>query len=111
MTTKTENLQELWIKAIQSKELPEDETVWLGDPKFAFLYAKYFAKKRWSEEQEGVFCTDMKALYNYAWWIKDILGEETPENLNNMVLMNRIESKGKDKEWVDLYLKGILGQK
>lgn len=109
METETDNeLTSIWEKIIAGeREPPHDDSIWLSDPKFAYLYAKYFRNSRWSEDQEAIFCNDMQSLYAYAFWIHASLGQEVPETLHNIVLMKCVEKNDKDKEWCELYFKNI----
>lgn len=107
--TKKVDLCELWT-AVQSgkKRLPKDESVWLSDGKFAFLYAKYFRKARWSEVEEICFYGDVKALYNYSYWLVTDLNDLVPEHLHNFMLAKVLDNVDRaDKEWIDLYFKNI----
>jgi len=108
MTTKTRkrDLVKLWQDIrIGKKKPPKNESIWLDNPKVAFIYAKYVRKARWSEDQESCFYKDVKALYSYIFWITDSLGEKVPEHLHNFMLVKSLESGEEDKEWIDLYFK------
>lgn len=105
-TAKEVDLCRLWSDVISGKrKLPKNESVWLTDAKFAFLYAKYFRKSRWSESEEVCFYEDVKALYNYCYWLVTDMNEKSPEHLHNFMISASLD--GDNKEWVDLYFKNI----
>lgn len=116
MATKTKkplDLRKIW-EGIISKERkpPKDESIWLIDPKLAFLYAKYIRGSRWSEKEEVCFHSDIKALYNYIYWVVKETGHEVPDHLHNFMLAKQLgDSVEGDKEWADLYFKNIKKQK
>jgi len=108
MASKTKNLSKLFQDILNNnKKPPKDENIWLLEPKMAFLYCKYFRKKRFSEEQERCFTTDLKALYHYVYWVVYSLGEKQPEHLHNFMLASSLSNESKEKEWADLYFKNI----
>ena len=116
MATKTKkplDLRKIW-EGIISKERkpPKDESIWLSDPKLAFLYAKYIRGSRWSEKEEVCFHSDIKALYNYIYCVVKETGQEVPDHLHNFMLAKQLgDSVEGDKEWADLYFKNIKKQK
>lgn len=108
--TATVDLRQLWNDINLNKvEPPTDESLWLADPKYAFIYAKYIRGTRWSDEQEVLFYNDLKVLYNYTYWIVNILGQSCPEHINNIFLARSIEGgDGSEKAWIDLYFNNIV---
>jgi hypothetical protein len=109
MTTKNRkrNLAKIFEDiTVHNKKPPKDESIWLDNPKMAFIYAKYIRKTRWPELQEFCFYKNIQALYSYVLWIVDT-GQSVPEHLHNFMLAKSLESLEEDKEWIDLYFKNI----
>jgi hypothetical protein len=112
MATKTKqpvDLRKIWEDIISKKRKPpKDESIWLADSKLAFLYAKYIRGSRWSEKEEVCFHSDIKALYNYIYWVVKELNQEVPDHLHNFMLAMQLGNNFEgDKEWADLYFKNI----
>jgi hypothetical protein len=105
VAVKKKNLRKLWEDVNNGKPAPKNESVWLADPKFAFLYAKYIRGTRWSEQEEATFYDDLKVLYNYAYWIVHSLNQDCPEHIHNMMLAKAMVEDKEDKDWVDLFFK------
>lgn len=100
------DLCDLWGSMVAGKRKPpKDESIWLRDAKFAFLYAKYFRKNKWNQEQETVFYGDVKALYNYSYWLMNDLKVVVPEHLDNFMIAKALEND--NDTWADLYFKNI----
>jgi len=96
------NLCDLFTDILSGKKPPpEDEKIWITEPLFAFLYAKYIKKGRLSEEVEGCFCNNLAALSNYIDWVVFDLQEELPHHLHNLMLAQYISNN--DNEIVNNY--------
>ena len=93
-------LNDLYIQCyVKKKPAPADETIWLEDAKFAFLYAKYIRNSRWNEQQEQVFYKDTKSLYHYVVWLKS--ENQTFEHLHNFMLASKVS--GSNDVWINRY--------
>lgn len=93
------DLKKLWQNALAGKNI-KDERVFLDDPKFAYLYAKYFRKKRWDEQDEIVFHKDMKCAYLYCVFIDS----KVPEHLHNFFLAKKLGNNDEMEErWISEY--------
>lgn len=106
-TKRKRNLAKIWEDiTVRNKKPPKDESIWLDNPKMAFIYAKYIRKSRWPELQEVVFYNNLQSLCSYCFWITDTLGEKVPDHLHNFMLAKSLENiSEEDKEWFDLYFK------
>jgi hypothetical protein len=105
---KTVDLRKLWEDVnTYGKPAPKNESVWLTNPLIAFLFAKYYRKKPWTEEQEKSFYGNVKAIYSYVYWIVHDLGLERPQHLHNYMIAKSLDVDSSDKEWVDLYFQKI----
>lgn len=92
------DLKQLWANALAGK-MPKNERVFLSDPKFAYLYAKYIRKKRWDEKDEVIFHSDMKCCYLYC-----VFMGKPPEHLHNFMIAKSLEDLDDiDKRWIDEY--------
>jgi hypothetical protein len=101
MTTiaKEAELRELWEKALIGKKI-KDERVFLSNPKFAYLYAKYIRKKRWDEKDEIIFHTDLRCAYLYCVFIED----KVPDHLHNFFLAKKLgKMDDVDERWLEQY--------
>lgn len=97
--TRTKDLKKLWTDALSGK-MPKDERDFLVEPKFAYLYAKYIRKKRWDEQDETVFYSDLKCCYLYSIFMEDT----PPEHLHNFFIAKNLENlDDQDRRWVDEY--------
>jgi len=106
---KEKNLGKLFQDILNKKEnIPQDESIWLSEPRMAFLYAKYLRKARWSEYQEQIFYNDVKVLYHYINWIVNFLCEKrVPEHFHNYMLANSLSNDDSDKAWIELYFQNF----
>lgn len=97
------DLKNVWTDALNGK-LPKDDRVFLKEPKFAYLYAKYIRKKRWDEKDERIFYKDIKCAYLYCVFIED----KPPEHLHNFMLAKNLgKINENDKRWIDEYFSHI----
>lgn len=103
-TSKAEKLKLLWVDALNGTR-PKDERVFLKDPKFAYLYAKYIRKQRWNEKDEAIFYKDIKCAYLYCTFTDD----KPPEHLHNFMLAKNMDSNidEQDKRWIGEYFNHI----
>lgn len=92
-------LKKIWEDCLNGI-MPKDERVFLSDPKFAYLYAKYFRKKRWDEKDEIIFYKDIKVAYLYSIFLCD----NVPEHIHNFMLAKNLEDlTDSDKKFVNEY--------
>ena len=97
------DLRELWIRVLQGEKI-EDKRVFLKDPKFAYLYSKYFLKERWPEKDEVIFYKDLKCAYLYAIFLEG----KVPEHLHNFMIAKNLEDLDEqEKHWVGQYFDSI----
>jgi hypothetical protein len=103
MAKKTVDLKQIWANALAGKPI-KDERVFLSDPKFAYLYAKYIRRKRWDESDELVFHKDLKCCYLYCVFVE----KNPPEHLNNFMIAKNLDNLDEqDRRWVDEYFKYV----
>lgn len=98
------DLRKLWEKVLAGNKI-KDERVFLTDPKFAYLYAKYIRKKRWDEKDEVVFHQDLRSAYLYSVFV----GEgKIPEHIHNYFIAKKIGGLSDcEQRWSDEYFKFI----
>ena len=93
------DLKELWQRVLSGKTI-SDERVFLLDPKFAYLYAKYFRKKRWGELDELIFHKDVRCAYLYCVFINN----KVPEHLHNFFLAKKLGKIDEmEQKWINEY--------
>ena len=110
--TDEDYLWEVWENINDGLPPPKDESGWLVSPKFAFLYAKYVRGTRWSEDEESIFYSDFKFLYNYSYWIITELKKPCPKNIINMVAARNLgEMSEEDERWSALFFELIKNNK
>lgn len=106
----TVNLNTLFHQLINNEIRKDsvDEEVWVSSPVYAFLYAKHIKGSRLREDLENCFLSDLPALINYIYWIRDDLKEPIPENLHNFMLLRYLEdSDGFVGEIVNQYFSKV----
>jgi hypothetical protein len=93
------DLKELWEKVLVGKKI-KDEKVFLRNPKFAYLYAKYIRKKRWEEQDELIFHTDLRCACLYCVFIDG----KVPDHLHNFFLAKKLgKIDDVDERWLEQY--------
>lgn len=98
MKTKRKSLKDHWVDALNGV-LPKNERIFLKDPKFAYLYAKYIRKKPWNEKDEMVFYKDLKCAYLYCVFLAN-----PPDHLHNFMIAKNLDNlTDQDKRWVGEY--------
>lgn len=100
MSTMTDDdLKELWTKTLSGQKI-KNSRLFLSNPKYAYLYAKYIRKKRWAEKDELVFHKDLKCAYLYCVFIaKDI-----PDHLHNYFIAKKLDNNSEiEDRWISEY--------
>lgn len=98
--TKSINLKKAWTDLLAGKKL-KNERIFLQDPKFAYLFAKYFRKNRYDEQDEFIFYKDIKCAYLYCVFLE----KKIPEHLHNFMIAKNLENLNEeDSRWVKEYL-------
>lgn len=101
------DLRKIWEKVLAGDKI-KDERIFLRDPKFAYLYAKYIRKKRWDEKDELIFHTDLRSAYLYCVFIDS----KIPEHIHNFFLAKKLGNVDESEQrWMDEYFSYIAKNK
>jgi hypothetical protein len=98
-----DELKNLWTKVLAGQKI-KNSRVFLSNPSFAYLYAKYIRKKKWSEQDEFIFYQDLKCAYLYCVFTDDKISD----HLHNFFIAKKLgQNTDEENRWIDQYFDWI----